>query len=218
VHRAPARDLREPVARARAAAVVRGGRARTAGAQSLQTRLAQPRGRPRPHGRRRRARRPAGPPGRGAKVTGSMSAVSPVPERAALARARRGVIKVGSRLVAESPVGRPAAIAAELAALRDRPLEAVIVSSGAIALGRRVLGMARRPHALPVLQAAAAAGQTRRMHGWEEAFAVHRLTCAQVLLTRDDLAGRRRCISARDAVRAVLEAGAVPVINESDTV
>ncbi|HLU68212.1 MAG TPA: glutamate 5-kinase [Kofleriaceae bacterium] len=141
-----------------------------------------------------------------------------MPERAALARARRVVIKVGSRLVAESPVGRPAAIADELAALRDRPLEAVIVSSGAIALGRRVLGMARRPHALPVLQAAAAVGQTRLMHGWEQAFAVHRLTCAQVLLTHDDLADRRRFISARHALRAVLDAGAVPVINENDTV
>jgi glutamate 5-kinase len=140
------------------------------------------------------------------------------PERCALSRARRVVVKVGSRLIAESPMGRPAAIADEVAELRLRPLEIVVVSSGAIALGRRILGMERRPHSLPVAQAAAAVGQTRLMNAWQEAFAVHQIACAQVLLTHDDLGDRRRFLSARHALRAMLDTGVVPVINENDTV
>ena len=154
------------------------------------------------------------------------------PARAALTRARRVVIKVGSSLVAASPMGRPAALADEIAALRrgpragvdrgdaeaDPPFEAVVVSSGAIALGRRVLGLARRPTEMPVLQAAAAVGQSRLMHAWEQAFGVHQLCAAQVLLTHDDLADRGRFLSARHALRAMLAAGAVPVVNENDTV
>jgi glutamate 5-kinase len=105
-----------------------------------------------------------------------------------------------------------------VAALRGGPVELVVVSSGAIALGRRVLGMDKRPHALPVLQAAAAVGQTRLMQAWEQAFAVHRLIAAQVLLTHDDLADRGRFLSARHALRAMLDAGVIPVVNENDTV
>jgi len=130
------------------------------------------------------------------------------------------VIKVGSRLLADSPVGRPAAIADEVAALRAPParLEVVVVSSGAIALGRRVLGMAQRPRDLPTLQAAAAVGQTRLMQNWEHAFAAHGVHTAQVLLTHDDLSDRRRFLNARHALRAILDAGVVPIINENDTV
>jgi glutamate 5-kinase len=138
-------------------------------------------------------------------------------EREALQRARRVVIKVGSRLIAESPIGRPAAIADEVAALRSR-LSTVVVSSGAIALGCRVLGVTRRPRDLPGLQAAAAVGQTRLMQSWEQAFAVHDVHTAQVLLTHDDLSDRRRFLNARHALRAMLDAGVVPVINENDTV
>ncbi|HTE54184.1 MAG TPA: glutamate 5-kinase [Kofleriaceae bacterium] len=140
--------------------------------------------------------------------------------REALVRARRIVIKVGSRLVSDSPVGRPAAIADEVAALRTPRgrVEVVVVSSGAIALGRRVLGMHERPRDLPTLQAAAAVGQTRLMQSWEQAFAVHGLHTAQVLLTHDDLSDRRRFLNARHALRALLDAGVVPIINENDTV
>jgi glutamate 5-kinase len=140
--------------------------------------------------------------------------------RDALRRARRVVVKVGSRLVSDSPVGRPAAIADEVAELR-RPgggTEVVIVSSGAIALGRRVLGMEQRPRDLPTLQAAAAVGQTRLMQGWEHAFAVHGVHTAQVLLTHDDLSDRRRFLNARHALRAMLDARVVPIVNENDTV
>jgi len=130
------------------------------------------------------------------------------------------VVKVGSRVLADSPVERPAAIAAEVAELRAAPerREVVVVSSGAIALGRGVLGLARRPRDLPTLQAAAAVGQTRLMQNWEQGFAVHGLHTAQVLLTHDDLGDRRRFLNARNALRAMLDAGVVPVINENDTV
>jgi glutamate 5-kinase len=93
-----------------------------------------------------------------------------------------------------------------------------VVSSGAIALGRRVLGMGTRPRDLPTLQAAAGVGQTRLMQSWEQSFAVHQLTTAQVLLTHDDLADRRRFLNARHALRAMLDHGVVPIINENDTV
>jgi glutamate 5-kinase len=142
------------------------------------------------------------------------------PGRDALRRARRVVVKVGSRLLADSPVERTAAIAAEVAELRAAPArrEVVVVSSGAIALGRGVLGLVRRPRDLPTLQAAAAVGQTRLMQNWEQGFAVHGLHTAQVLLTHDDLGDRRRFLNARRALRAMLDAGVVPVVNENDTV
>jgi len=138
--------------------------------------------------------------------------------REALAAARRVVVKIGSRLLAESPAGRPAAIADQIVALRTRNVETVVVSSGAIALGVRALGLSRRPAELPALQAAAAAGQSRLMQHWEHAFAVHGIVIGQVLLTHDDLGDRRRFLSARLTLRALLDLGAVPIINENDTV
>lgn len=138
--------------------------------------------------------------------------------RSTLGRARRVVVKIGSQLLADSPAGRPAAIADELAALRDRELEVVLVSSGAIALGARVLGLRERPRALPALQAAAAVGQNRLMQHWEHAFATHHMPIGQVLLTHDDLADRKRFLNARHALRALIDAGAVPIVNENDTV
>jgi len=139
--------------------------------------------------------------------------------RELLARARRVVVKVGSRLLAESPAGRPAALADEIAGLRaTRKLDTVLVSSGAIALGMRALGMATRPGELPRLQAAAAVGQSKLMQHWEHAFAAHAMVIGQVLLTHDDIADRLRFLNARRALQAMLEAGVVPIINENDTV
>jgi glutamate 5-kinase len=140
------------------------------------------------------------------------------PERAALTTARRVVVKIGSRLLAESPASRPAAIADQVVELRRRGVELVIVSSGAIALGMRKLRMATRPHELPALQAAAAVGQSQLMQHWEHAFAPHELAIGQVLLTHDDLGDRRRFLSARLTLRALLDRGVVPIINENDTV
>ncbi|HEX3761184.1 MAG TPA: glutamate 5-kinase [Kofleriaceae bacterium] len=135
-----------------------------------------------------------------------------------LAQARRVVVKIGSRLLAESPAGRPAAIADQIAQLRRRDVEVLIVSSGAIALGVRRLRLPGRPRELPALQAAAAVGQSRLMQHWEHAFAVHDLAIGQVLVTHDDLGDRRRFLSARLTLRALLDHGVVPIINENDTV
>src|SRR6201986_4609882 len=108
------------------------------------------------------------------------------PERTALTGARRVVVKIGSRLLAESPASRPATIADQVAELRRREVEVVIVSSGAIALGMRRLKLSERPTGLPALQAAAAVGQSRLMQYWEHAFAAHELEIGQVLVTHDD--------------------------------
>ncbi len=148
----------------------------------------------------------------------SQSGQSGQTERAALAGCRRVVVKIGSRLLADGPASRPATIADQVIALRARGVEVVIVSSGAIALGVRRLRLAKRPTELPGLQAAAAVGQSRLMQHWEHAFAVHDVVIGQVLLTHDDLGDRKRFLSARQTLRALLDHGAVPIINENDTV
>jgi glutamate 5-kinase len=141
-----------------------------------------------------------------------------VTERSDLAKAKRVVVKIGSRLLAESPARRPATIADQVSELRRRGVEVVIVSSGAIALGMKRLGLASRPTELPALQAAAAVGQSRLMQHWEHAFAPHEVEIGQVLVTHDDLADRARFLSARLTLRALLDHGVVPIINENDTV
>ncbi len=93
-----------------------------------------------------------------------------------------------------------------------------MVSSGAIALGRQALGLGERPRELPRLQAAAAVGQNRLMQSWERAFAPHAIPVGQILLTHDDIGDRGRFLAARHALAALLELGAVPIINENDTV
>jgi glutamate 5-kinase len=139
-------------------------------------------------------------------------------ERNALLGAKRVVVKIGSRLLAESPASRPAVIADQVVELARRGIEIVIVSSGAIALGMRRLRLAARPTELPDLQAAAAVGQSRLMQHWEHAFAAHDIVIGQVLVTHDDLGDRRRFLSARQTLRALLDRHVVPIINENDTV
>jgi glutamate 5-kinase len=140
------------------------------------------------------------------------------PERAALVNAKRVVVKIGSRLLAESPASRPATVADQVVGLRRRGVEVIVVSSGAIALGMKRLGLAKRPHEMPALQAAAAVGQSALMQHWEHAFTVHDIAIGQVLLTHDDMGDRRRFLSARLTLRALLDHGVVPIINENDTV
>jgi glutamate 5-kinase len=140
------------------------------------------------------------------------------PERASLAAARRVVSKIGSRLIQEAAASRPATIADQVVELRRRGLEVVIVSSGAIALGLPRLGMTQRPTEMPALQAAAAVGQSRLMQHWEHAFGAHDVEIGQVLVTHDDLGDRKRFLSARHTLRALLDHGVVPIINENDTV
>ena len=138
-----------------------------------------------------------------------------------LAGARRIVVKVGSALL----VGQDgadahwlAAFAADLSRLRARGQQVLVVSSGAVALGRRRLSLPKRALFLPEKQAAAAAGQSALMRAWEEALEPHGLAAAQVLLTRDDTEVRRRWLNARATVDTLLSLGVIPVINENDTV
>jgi len=139
-----------------------------------------------------------------------------------LSGARRIVIKVGSALLVGAD-GAPdrawlGALAADLARLRTRGQQVLIVSSGAVALGRRRLSLSKRALTLPEKQAAAAAGQSALMRAWEEALEPHALSAAQILLTRDDTEVRRRWLNARATVETLLELGVVPVVNENDTV
>lgn len=135
--------------------------------------------------------------------------------RRALTTARRVVIKIGSKSLAGEAWTR---LASEVARARAEGRQVVIVSSGAIALGVDKLGLKSRPKDMAWLQAAAAAGQSVLMRHYEEAFGERGLVVAQVLLTHADLASRSRANNARSALGALLEAGAVPVINENDAV
>ena len=139
-----------------------------------------------------------------------------------LASARRVVVKVGSALLIDAPSGAVdrawlSALADDLARLRARSQQVIVVSSGAVALGRRRLSLSATRR-LDEKQAAAAAGQSLLMRAWEEALEPHALAPAQLLLTRDDTEQRRRWLNARATVEALLDMGAVPVINENDTV
>lgn len=137
--------------------------------------------------------------------------------RARITRARRAVVKIGSRTLANDPAVYERIAASVAKQKRDRR-QVVIVSSGAIALGVKTLGWKSRPKEMPKLQAAAAAGQSVLMRRYEEAFEKVHGKVAQVLLTHSDLADRTRANNARGALDALLEADVVPVINENDTV
>lgn len=140
-----------------------------------------------------------------------------------LSSARRVVIKVGSSLLIDQETGRPhearfAAIAADAAKLRAEGKAIVIVSSGAVALGRRALGLKTGKLRLEEKQAAAAAGQPRLMRAWEDALGQHGAPVAQALLTFYDTEQRRRWLNARATMETLLERGAVTIVNENDTV
>jgi len=137
--------------------------------------------------------------------------------RKALGRSRRIIVKIGSNALADHPELIPA-IAADVAELTARGASFLIVSSGAVALGWRQLGYRKRPREIPELQASAAAGQSLLMNRYAEAFQVHGLRVAQVLLTHSDLAKRTSLNNARASLGALFEAGAVPIVNENDTV
>lgn len=132
------------------------------------------------------------------------------------------VIKVGSNTLTKEDQSFDtdfiADMAAQIARLRTEGIEVLIVSSGAVAAGRSALGLADRPRTIPQKQAAAAVGQSRLMRAYEEAFAIHGLNVAQLLLTRSDLADRTRYLNARATLETLLECGVIPVINENDTV
>jgi glutamate 5-kinase len=138
-------------------------------------------------------------------------------DRAPIVRSKRIVVKIGSRTLASDRTVFERTADAVAAARKSGKLVA-LVSSGAIALGTRKLGYRARPKEMSRLQAAAAAGQSVLMRAYEEAFDRHGIPVAQVLLTHADLADRSRANNAREALRALLEAGAVPILNENDSV
>jgi glutamate 5-kinase len=138
-------------------------------------------------------------------------------ERARVARARRVVVKIGSRALA-SDGGAYQRIAESVALAKNEGRHVMLVSSGAIALGTAKLGMRARPKEMAKLQAAAAAGQSALMGAYEQAFLLLGIPVAQVLLTHADLADRVRGNNARSALRALFDAGAVPILNENDSV
>ena len=150
-----------------------------------------------------------------------------IADRKAAARrltdAKRVVVKVGSTLLVDGDKGRLnrswlESLAADVAALRKRGQEVILVSSGAIALGRRQLNLGSGKLKLEESQAAAAVGQIRLAHAYKELLDAHEITVAQILLTLGDTEQRRRYLNARGTLNTLLTLKAVPVINENDTV
>jgi glutamate 5-kinase len=140
-----------------------------------------------------------------------------------LGNARRIVAKIGSGLVVDTVSGKLRSqwldsLVKDVARCRNRGQDVVLVSSGAIALGRSALGLPPGPLKLETYQAAAAAGQSRLAHAYAEALEKHGIDAAQILLTRDDTESRRRYLNASNTMATLLLLGAVPVINENDTV
>ena len=140
-----------------------------------------------------------------------------------LANARRLVVKIGSALVVDPEHAAPrlpwlAGIAEDIAALRARGTDVIVVSSGAIALARRALQLNHKRLRLEEKQAAAAVGQIRLAQAWTEVLSAHGLTAAQLLLTVEDTEDRRRYLNARATLTTLLGLGCVPVINENDSV
>ncbi len=139
-----------------------------------------------------------------------------------IASARRLVIKVGSALVTNNGEGLDLTAISEwarqIAELCQTGRQVILVSSGAIACGLQRLGWRKRPQAVHELQAAAAVGQMGLAQAYESGFARYGLHTAQVLLTHDDLADRKRYLNARSTLSTLLQFGVVPIINENDTV
>lgn len=151
-----------------------------------------------------------------------MTAVAPL-QTHTLATARRLVVKIGSALLVDGETGALRrewlnALADDVAALRAQGMQVIIVTSGAVALGRGSLGLLGKALLLEEKQAAAATGQIRLAHAYQEALARHGLTAAQVLLTLEDTEERRRHLNGRATLNALLALGAVPIINENDTI
>ncbi len=141
--------------------------------------------------------------------------------RQALRKARRLVFKVGTNILFEKEGlsrNRLKVLARQTAALKRAGREVLVVSSGAIGAGFKKLGLAERPTCLKMKQACAAVGQVNLMAAWEKALAEADLLAAQILISADDLADRSRFLNAKNTLLTLLDHGAVPVINENDTV
>jgi glutamate 5-kinase len=149
-------------------------------------------------------------------------AVSAVKKESSSHPPRRLVVKLGTGVLTsglgELNTARIAAVCAEIAALRARGTEVIVVSSGAVGLGMGRLGLAKKPKEISKKQACAAIGQSLLMQTWQAGFAPHGLAVAQVLLTHDDLRLRSRYLGVQEALRQLIGYGTIPIINENDTV
>jgi glutamate 5-kinase len=132
------------------------------------------------------------------------------------------VIKLGSQLLTDRTARLDVAymqeVAGQVATLRQQGIAVTLVSSGAVAAGMAQLGLTKRPTDLSRLQAVAAVGQRRLMDAWADAFEPRKLPVAQLLLTREDIDDRTRFLNVRNTVHAAHELGAIPIINENDTI
>jgi glutamate 5-kinase len=138
-----------------------------------------------------------------------------------LPRVKRVVVKIGSSILSgpqDIDRDRIERLVGELADLRRRKYDVALVSSGAVAAGMARLGLRERPSTVPQKQAAAAVGQIRLMAFYDERFSAHGQPVAQILLTHDDLAHRRRYLNARHTFEELLSAGVLPIVNENDSV
>ncbi|HBR95287.1 MAG TPA: glutamate 5-kinase [Opitutae bacterium] len=139
-----------------------------------------------------------------------------------LNQAKRIVIKLGTGVLT-SGIGnldtdRIATLCAQVSTLRQRGIEVILVSSGAVGLGMGKLALDKRPKDLATLQACAAVGQSILINTWQKCFDPHKLTVAQILLTREDLRARHRHNAVFNTIERLLANGAVPIVNENDTV
>ena len=143
-------------------------------------------------------------------------------ERSKLKSGKRWVIKIGSALLTNDgeglDVSRMKAWVQQMSALIDDGVELCLVSSGAIAFGLKTLKINQRPQELPMLQAAAAIGQMGLVQAWQSCFSACGRETAQVLLTHEELADRKRYLNARDTLKTLSQFGVIPVVNENDTV
>jgi glutamate 5-kinase len=138
-----------------------------------------------------------------------------------LRRVRRAVVKVGSQILSsESGIeeARVEGLARELAGIHDQGKEVVVVSSGAVAAGMSRLAVKEKPRTIPQKQALAAVGQIKLMALYEKHFSRFKKNVAQVLLTHEDLANRRRYLNAKHTLQTLLESSIIPIVNENDTV
>ncbi len=142
---------------------------------------------------------------------------------ATLTAAKRLVVKIGSALLVDRATGTLksdwlVSLAEDVAAIRKRGTDVILVSSGSIALGREVLGLPRTGLALEQSQAAAAVGQIRLARAYEEVLAPHGIITGQVLVTLDDTTDRRRYLNSRATMETMLALGVTPIVNENDTI
>jgi glutamate 5-kinase len=142
--------------------------------------------------------------------------------RKIIAGTKRVVLKVGSRLLVDEhrhpSIQRINSLVEQIAKLREHGLEVVLVSSGAISAGMSVLGLDRRPKAIPELQATAAIGQSRLLSIYEDACRAHGFHCGQILLTAGDVQDRRRHLNLSNCLNALIAQGSLPIINENDSI